>query len=250
LIANSHRPQQQLILQNLTIFDMHLLLTILVQADTLSQEVDLIQKIDSLYNNAWNKLVIVGSVAFAIVGIIVPLVIQWYQRRTLKLSEELMKKEIAENAEEKKEEIINVISEEIEAKFQSYEKQLKMANASSNAKIFFAQGKFNLEKNYFPVALNEFITASYSCIECEDYQTLQKLLQAILHDCLPNLSIEEINDLKIANVGDLNSFLEHLTKVDDRDIFQETIGDIKVKMTKLPKNIRDKPSEQSKKQDT
>ena len=246
----SLRHPQLLTLLNLTIFDMsETLVTILIQTDP-SQQVDLIQKIDSLYNNAWNKLVIVGSVAFAIVGIIVPLVIQWYQRRTLKLSEELMKKEIADNAEEKKGEIIKVISEEIEAKFESYEKQLKMANASSNAKIFFAQGKFNLEKNYYPVALNEFITASYSCIECEDYQTLQKLLQAILNECLPNLSIEEINDLKVANVGDLNSFLEHLTKVDDRDIFQETIGDIKVKMTKLPKNIRDKPSEQSKKQDS
>ena len=59
-----------------------------------SNGLDILEKVDTFYNNAWNKLIIVGSVAITIVGIVVPLIIQWYQKRTLKLSEELLKKSI------------------------------------------------------------------------------------------------------------------------------------------------------------
>ena len=219
------------------------------KAMSLSQEIDLVQKVDAFYNSAWNKLIIFGSIAFAIVGILVPVVIQWYQRRTMKLSEELMKKEISDSIARIKKEIIKDVTVKVEQKFEQYERQIKEANESANAKIFFAQGKFNLEKGFFPVALNEFISASYSCIECSDYQTLQKLLQTISNECLPYLSIEEINDLKVAEVTDLGSFLTDVSNADDKSIFQEVIGEIKVKMTKIPKTIKDKPSEKVKKQE-
>jgi len=56
--------------------------------------IDLINKVDAFYNNAWGKLILFGSISFAIVGIIVPLLIPLYQQRTLKLSEDLLKNEI------------------------------------------------------------------------------------------------------------------------------------------------------------
>jgi LPS O-antigen subunit length determinant protein (WzzB/FepE family) len=59
---------------------------------TTDNSIDLINKVDSFYNSAWDKLIIVGSIAFAIIGILVPYVIQWYQKKTLKISEELLKK--------------------------------------------------------------------------------------------------------------------------------------------------------------
>lgn len=39
---------------------------------------DLINKVDSCYYSAWDKLIIIGSVAFAVVGILVPFIIQCY----------------------------------------------------------------------------------------------------------------------------------------------------------------------------
>lgn len=212
----------------------------------LSHDIDLIQKIDSFYSNAWDKLILFGSIAFGLAGVVIPIVIQWFQRRTIKLSEELLKNEITKSADEIKKELLNDLSEKIDQKLEHFEQHINHTNASANAKIFFAQGKFNLEKNYYPVALNELITASYSCIECKDYQTLQKVLQSMSNDCVPYLSKEEIKDLKVANVSDLSSFLEDLTKADDKSIFHEIIGQLKVKITKLPLTIKDKPSEQTK----
>lgn len=59
--------------------------------DNADRSIDLIDKVDNFYNNAWNKLILFGSILFAIVGVFIPLVIQWYQKRTLKLSEETLK---------------------------------------------------------------------------------------------------------------------------------------------------------------
>ncbi len=208
--------------------------------------IDLIQKVDAFYNNAWNKLIIIGSVAFAIVGIIVPLLFQWYQRRTLKQSEEILKKEISEQSKKIKAEILEKVSDEIKTQFAKYETEIKRLNASANAKTLLIQGRLHLEKNYHHLALGDIVSASFSFIESEDYQNLQIALNFILNDCLPNLSKEEIADLKIIESNDLDLLIETLVKKDDRSVFQTIMQGIKLKMSKLPKTIQDKPTEKVK----
>ncbi len=210
----------------------------IIQANT-DKGIDLIEKVDAFYNNAWDKLIVFGSILFGLVGILVPLFIQFYQKRSMKLSESELKNKL-------KIEITTELLTTIKEKFSENEKQISMLIASANAKIFFSQAKFSLEKNSYTGALGELVTASYLSMECDDYKYLQNILDYILNNCLPYLSIEEIEDLKTANVCDLKLFLDDLIKKDDRAMFQTKIGDIKVKMSKLPMKIKDKPEEQSK----
>lgn len=207
---------------------------------------DLIQKVDNFYNNAWNKLVFIISIGFTVVGIIVPLFIQWLQKKSLKASEDLLKKEIGDKTKEIKDNISNELLGKIDEKFKVYDKEIKMTRALGKAKTFFAEGKYNLEKNEYKRALSDFINSSYSCLECEDYKTLQDVVKYILNNCLPNLSREEIDDLKVAKDGDLISLLDYLSEKDDRATFQTIIGEIRVKITKIPKTIKEKPDEESK----
>lgn len=200
---------------------------------------DIIDKVDSFYNNAWTKLIVFGSILFALVGIFVPLLIQWFQKRTLKLSEENLKTTL-------KTELLTELTSTIEQKFKDNEEKLRVLNASANAKILYSQAKFSLERNSYKGALGEIVTASNFSLECSDFKTLQELLDFLLNSCLPNLSIEEINDLKTANVCDLHNFLEVLTSKDDRAMFQNKIGEIKVKLTKLPKTVKLKSDEKNK----
>jgi hypothetical protein len=203
------------------------------------QSVDLIDKVDSFYNNAWGKLILFGSILFGLVGFIVPLFIQFYQKRILKVSETELKNKL-------KSEITTELLGSIKDEFDKNEKQIKMLIASANSKIFFSQAKYSLEKGKFTGALGELVTASYFSMECDDYKTLQSILDYVSNNCLSSLSLEEIDDLKTANICDLNTFLSDLTKKDDRAMFQTIIGDLKVKITKLPKKIKDKPDEKSK----
>jgi hypothetical protein len=209
--------------------------------------VDIVQKIDTFYNNAWNKLIFLITVGFTIVGVIVPLFIQWLQKRSLKASEELLKKEIEARTLKIKKEITDDLLKSIDEKFKEYENEIKITRASGKAKTSLAEAKYNLEKNNYPRALGDFITSAYACIASSEHRTLQDIIKYILGDCLPYLSQEEIEDLKIAKSCDLNLFLDFLTKKDDRGIFHTSIGEIRVLMTKLPKSKSDKKSEQSKK---
>lgn len=216
----------------------------LIQAIQSSSDksLEIIEKVDTFYNNAWGKLVIFGAILFGIVGVFVPVFIQWYQKRTLKLSEETLKNRL-------KQELTDELTLTISKKFEENEKKLKILNASANAKILFSQAKFSAEKNSYKGALGEIVTASVSSLECDDFRTLQELLDFMINSCLPNLSIEEINDLKTANICDLHQFLEDLTKKDDRAMFQTKIGDIKVRISKLPPTINQKPEQQAKKEE-
>ncbi len=208
--------------------------------------IDLIQKIDAFYNNAWNKLIIIGSVALGIVGLIVPLFIQLYQRRTLKLSEKLLMQELGSQNIKTKNETIVELSKKIEEKFGEYENKIKIMSASANAKIYLTQGKLELEKNYYSPALSYFVACAYSCIECNDHQNLQVALKSILNECLPHLSVEEINDIKVSKESDIDYFLSHLKEKDDIGYYSSIIQDIKLKITKLPKTVKEKPQEQPK----
>ncbi len=209
---------------------------------TLASQVDLVEKVDTFYNNAWDKLILVGSVAFGIVGIIIPLIIQWYQKRALKVSEELLKKDIEIQVSKMKAEIMRELSPQIEEEFKKYENKIKILNA----KTFFIQGKLNLEKNYHNPALGNFIAASFSFIASEDYQNLQSTLHLILNDCIPYLSNEEINDLKISTDTNIDLLLNILKENDDKGVFSTVIQEIQLKISKLPKTIKEKPQEKPK----
>ncbi len=203
------------------------------------ESLDVLEKVDAFYNNAWAKLLLFGSILFAIVGIFVPIALQWYQRRTMQMSETHVREKI-------KAELSAELLASIVEKFQANEKQIKALISSANSKILFSQAKFSLEKNSHKGALAELVTAGYSAIDCDDYRGLQDILDYMLKSCLPNLSGEEISDLKTAGVCDFTLFLDDLAKKDDRAMFQAKIGDIKVKLSKLPRTLAEKPDQKPK----
>jgi hypothetical protein len=210
-----------------------------------NDSIDLISKVDSFYNNAWDKLIIIGSVAFAIVGIVVPLVIQWYQKKTLKLSEELLKKEMEAQIGKIKDDIIGEITDKMETKIKDYEVKINRLNASTNAKAFHLQGNLSLDKELYQSALGDYITAGFDYLMCDDYQNLQTVLNLIATNCIPNLSIEEIDDLKTMTGNDLVALIEELESKDNNGALTRIIRDIKLKQQKAPKTIKDKPAIQS-----
>ncbi|MCO6176065.1 hypothetical protein NHF50_13520 [Flavobacterium sp. NRK F10] len=170
--------------------------TIKTIAQTTENGIELINKVDSFYNSAWDKLILVGTVAFGVIGILVPFVIQWYQKKTLKISEELMKKELENQALTLKAELLDHININIKKEIKIFEEKIEKLNASTNAKAFHLQGNGQLANGYKAGALSDYIISADNYIICEDYNNLQTVLRLILEDCLPSLSLEEIEDLK------------------------------------------------------
>lgn len=62
-----------------------------------AESLDILNKVDTLYNNAWNRLIWV----VAIFGVVLPIAISafhiWLQKNTIKMAEEKMQKKIDDN---------------------------------------------------------------------------------------------------------------------------------------------------------
>jgi hypothetical protein len=202
--------------------------------------IELINKVDSFYNSAWDKLIIIGTFSFAIIGILVPFIIQWYQKQTLKTSENLLKKEIETQILKIKFEILAEITIAFEEKLNVFENKIEQFNASSTARTFHLQGNGQLNNGLIKEALADYITAAQNYSICEDFINLQNMLKAILDNCLHKLSKEEIEDLKISHNRSLEKMLDIISSKDDKKVFNIIIRDIRYKLSKLPKTIKDK----------
>jgi hypothetical protein len=207
---------------------------------TTDNTMDLISMVDSFYNSAWNKLIIVGSVSFAVIGILIPFVIQWYQKKTLRISEELLKREIENQTLKLRTELLDDINKRLEERVKIFEKRMQELNASTEAKTFHLQANGQLFDNQFTSALVDYITAARNYIACGDYSNLQTVLRIINDNCIPKLSLEEINDIKISSDCDLDKLLDDLWSSDEKGIFGQTIRNIRFGISKLPKTIKDK----------
>jgi hypothetical protein len=203
--------------------------------------IELINKVDSFYNSAWDKLILVGTVAFGVIGILIPFVIQWYQKKTLKISEELLKKDLENQILKLKSELLDEINITLEERIKIFEEKIEKLNASTNAKTFHLQGNGQLGDGYISAALSDYIISAEGYLFCEDYSNLQVVLGLILESCLPTLSYEEIGDLKLSHNCDFESLLDDITNKNENGIFSKTLRDIKLKLSKLPKTTKEKP---------
>jgi hypothetical protein len=203
--------------------------------------IDLINKVDSFYNSAWDKLIIIGYIAFAVIGIIVPFVIQWYQKKSLKISEELLKKEIENHTLKLKTELLTNINEQLESKLKVFENKILRLTSSMNAKIFHIQGNIHCINGDLSSGFIDFINAAQDYLICEDYYNLQVIFNNISTLCLKELTYEQVLDIKLTHNCDIEVLLSAVSKKNEKGIFSPMLKDIRLKLNNLKKDINDKP---------
>ena len=213
-------------------------------ADTIfikqGENLDLLNKVDAFYNSAWSKLIIIGTVAFAIVGIVIPLAIQWYQKRVLKISESILKNELTENLAIEKQKIIDELHKIIATKIEIFDQKIMKTEASANAKAFHLQGNSDLtDKNYL-FALGAYLEAAKNYGKCGNFSNLQRVLQLITLSCLPKLSMEEVNSLKVQSGHDINAIIKELNGIDINGSLLQFTRDLRSQLNKIPKTNAEK----------
>lgn len=200
----------------------------------MTESLEILNKVDSFYNSAWNKLVIVGTLCFAIVGIIVPLIIQWYQKNLLKIREEILKTEIKNEISNIKTEIIKEISDLNELKFQNFKNEIDILVEAIDGKTMHLQSNMSINAGDFAGAFAEAIHASKSYIKTKDYSNLNIMLQAAL-SYIDNLTNSDIDEIKITSNCDIDDFLNTLGQIDDKYFFLPTVRDFQLKLSRLRK---------------
>ncbi len=56
---------------------------------TVSELIQFVQGVEQYYNNAWTKLIIFGGLIVGAGAILLPILIQWWQKKQLKIQSEI-----------------------------------------------------------------------------------------------------------------------------------------------------------------
>ena len=122
---------------------------------------ELLYRLDSFYNNSWGKLIVLVTIAFTVLGIIVPLLIQWYQKREMKLSEGRLKSEIENKISGAIIEVQKTINE-------SFEKELIQLRCEIKGLGYHLQAGIKEDRKDFPKAVRDYIRAMQAHLEAGD----------------------------------------------------------------------------------
>ncbi len=132
--------------------------------------VDLINKVDTFYNNAWTKLIVL----FALVGVIVPTVIGLIQFIRNKKELKYLKDEILKSHKAEIDEYLNV--------------KLRIMQHASEGVSYSIQAKMYLDKMKYKEAYLDYINSMTCFVIGEDFANFQLIKKEFINECIPKLT--------------------------------------------------------------
>lgn len=198
----------------------------------MKENYELLNYVNEFYNSAWEKLIIIGSVAFAIIGIVVPLIIQWYQKKTLLISEKHLKEQFKDDIKEVKEELREEIRKILAEEILKFELKIQKLQDSSNAKLFHLQGQQRATSNKFDDALWNYTKAAHLYLKSDEYGNLTVILEMI-EALLDKVTKSQIEDLKITQDCDVQDVMKIINDGDEKSAFDRILVRINLKLKKL-----------------
>ena len=199
--------------------------------------IEILEKLDTFYNNAWEKLIIYNTVFLAVIGIIVPFIIQWWQSRNIKLREEVLKKELTDLFEAKtkefQESIIKAADEKFKVEVEAIEKNLEKIKSGLEGSHFHLQANSESDGKE---RMKSLIWAAQGYVKGDDLLNLIPVLEMII-SLIPKLSKEDMSDIFVED-ADIDALIKMLEEMGNTDTFIHLVRKIKILISKMPeKNI-------------
>lgn len=134
--------------------------------------IDIVDRVELFYENAWQKLITTGAIVIGVVGLVVPILIQLWQNKLLKFNESKLKddirKEIADIKAESRKEIDDInskltkdLASELQHNFVTMEAKLETKSNYLRAMGYHLQGRIEDESNRYDTAAENFLNAIY-----------------------------------------------------------------------------------------
>ena len=138
-----------------------------------------------------------------IIGVVIPILTSFLQRRSFRINEEKLRKELLEYLDGMRSSLQIDVDQrmkqrgaEIESALGDMRKDVRRRMSFSSGGVFYLQGNYHLDRSHHLLALDDFVTAAKYWIRAKDESNLQNALKRIYKDCLPKISIEDMRKLK------------------------------------------------------
>ncbi len=181
--------------------------------------IDLVTSINSFYGQAWNQLLVVLSIGVALLAIVIPVIFQVIQSRTLKNYESELKNSVDKHGAALKEMIeahFRKSNENLERKVQesvaASQTAIRSEIASAKGGLFYVQGNMMSAQGRLGQALNSYFDAVLQLIQSTDETNTQRSLTAFSE------TLEKIQTTKAPELIDLPHKIKKLmTTVDSKN---------------------------------
>lgn len=198
------------------------LITTKKMIDTLKQPSDtfeLITKVDDFYNAAWEKLITMVFILGAIVGILIPIIIQWYQKRELKLSEKNLSDKIFSEMQNS----ILKLHQENRLEVEKVEQKLTLLTTS---KISTMEGLVEDLRNNNGESAYSFLMAAKAHLTLNEPKSALRMLEEF-YGQLFKMHLKEFNIVLERNDVTFNELMDILEKETDNPRVLARINEIK-----------------------
>lgn len=145
----------------------------------LNSQADIISNVNNFYESAWLKLIIVIS----FLGIVLPLVIQYFQRDNLKQVTNFITKEIKETFDRKIIELTESNSKQIEelknninTEFDRIKTDYECLSVEVEASLYYLQGKQSYSLKRYNIAIKDYIKSASFWVQSSKPERAKVLL--------------------------------------------------------------------------
>ncbi len=187
--------------------------------------IDIIQNIENFYDSAWNKLIFTGTVALGIIGVLIPIIIQWWQKKILNLEKNKLKEEL-------RNELSLEFKELYVKKFKKLKREHRIDLESLKGMTFHLQGNKLVDEGYIKGAIADFITSAILYSRGKKHGNLVRVLNNLIRN-LEDFPKEDFENLIESEEINLKKFFKRLIKNDKKGALGDLIQDLKDKIKKL-----------------
>jgi len=207
----------------------------------LHQKQDVITQVNDFYDSAWLKLIIVIS----ILGILVPLIAQYYQRRNLQDLTEFIRKQMNDSFDMKINELKIFNQQEIHKSLIEYNSNLKAIENKNqkmlnelDASTYYLQGRASVLSKEYSLAIPSFLKSAYLYLETErpERATVQFVnLKLCLKTITDKKIIEQSSNIikKSSYNLTLDEMIEYFLKHSLNDIYLKHINEIILEIERI-----------------
>ena len=207
----------------------------------LQQKQDVITHVNNFYDSAWVKLLIVIS----IIGIIIPIIAQHFQRKSLKDLTEFIRNQMNDTLQLKIEELKSYSKQEIDNSINDLNSTIKqMENRNKlllneiDASTYYLQGRASVLSKDYSMAIISFLKSTYLYLEGERPER-SKVQLANLKLCLRSISEISVLDktsklIKESSLGlNLEEALVQIKEHPSSNLYHNQLIEIEKEITRI-----------------
>lgn len=210
----------------------------------INEKQDIISQLNDFYNSAWLKLVIV----ITLLGILLPIVVQYFQRKSLKDLTDFISKQMNDSFELKIKELKSFNKIEIEESVKDLKDNLKAIEEENknllielDATTYYLQGRTSFEQKKYEISIAEFIkSANLWIVSKRPERSIVQFTNVIraLKQITEKSSLPKIDNVLMKSYLKL-TFDDTITSFENnekKEIYTEKIIEIKTEIERIKNN--------------